>query len=138
VTEYKCLPWKISCHTALTLPHKYEIHPHNKGLWNRCATAVQALATSTAYIGRVAVRFCPLDAPYTFKSCTNAPKKRLSVSLVGSLPGREYPCALAVKTLERSFSMVCRMISSSCVPIMGLRPRPDGYTDLRFPHPRSV
>ncbi len=61
--------------------------------------------------------------PYTSKSCANALKKRLSVSSQAVFPVAASHCALAVKTLERSFSMARRMISSSCVPIMGLRPR---------------
>lgn len=61
---------------------------------------------------------------YTSKSCANALKKRLRVSSQAVLPVAASHCALAAKTLERSFSMACRMISSSCVPMMGLRPRP--------------
>ena len=62
--------------------------------------------------------------PYTSKSCANALKKRLSVSSQAVFPVAASHCALADNTLERSFSMACRMIPSSCVPIIGLRPRP--------------
>lgn len=67
----------------------------------------------------------PLRAfPYTSKSCANALKKRLSVSSQAVFPVAASHCALAATTLERSFSMACRIISSSCVPMIGLRPRP--------------
>lgn len=62
--------------------------------------------------------------PYTSKSCANALKKRLRVSSQAVFPVAASHCALAVRTLDRSFSMACRMISSSCLPIIGLRPRP--------------
>lgn len=62
--------------------------------------------------------------PYTSKSCANALKKRLRVSSQAVFPVAASHCALAVRTLERSSSMACRMISSSCVPIIGLRPCP--------------
>lgn len=62
--------------------------------------------------------------PYTSKSCANALKKRLSVSSQAVFPVAASHCALAARTLERFFSMARRMISSSCVSIMGLRPRP--------------
>lgn len=62
--------------------------------------------------------------PYTSKSCANALKKRLSVSSQAVFPVAASHCALADNMLERSFSMACRMISPSCVPIIGLRPRP--------------
>ena len=62
--------------------------------------------------------------PYTSKSCANALKKHLRVSSHAVLPVAASHCALADKTLERSLSITCRMISSSSVPIIGLRPRP--------------
>ena len=68
--------------------------------------------------------------PYTSKSCANALKKRLSVSSQAVFPVAASHFALADNMLERSFSMACRMISSSCVPIIGLRPRPG-----RVPNP---
>ena len=62
--------------------------------------------------------------PYTSKSCANALKKRLSVSSQAVFPVAASHCALADNMLERSFSVTCRMTSPSCVPIIGLRPRP--------------
>ena len=66
-------------------------------------------------------------------------KKRLSVSSQAVFPVAASHCALADNMLERSFSMACRMIPSSCVPIIGLsscvpiiglRPRPGGCPTL--------
>lgn len=61
---------------------------------------------------------------YTSKSCANALKKRRSVSSQAVFPVAACHCALAAKMLERLRSIACRMISSSSVPIIGLRPRP--------------
>lgn len=70
---------------------------------------------------------------YTSKSCANALKKRLSVSSQAVFPVAASHCALAANTLERSFSMARRIISSSCVPMMGLRPQSERVSNPLIP-----
>lgn len=67
--------------------------------------------------------------PYASKSCANALKKRLSVSSQAVFPVATSHYALAANTFERSR----RIISSSCVPMMGLRPRPERVSNPLIP-----